>query len=400
MQQSDDFNEDGRFMSHALALARRGLYTTDPNPRVGCVLVRHGQIVGEGWHERAGQAHAEVNAIQAAGDRAGGATVYVSLEPCRHRGRTGPCTEALEAAGVHRVVVAMADPDPRTAGQGLAALRGAGIEVHCGLLEDQARDLNPGFIMRHTRGRPYVRIKMAASLDGRTAMADGESKWITGSLARRDVQRLRARSSAILTGIGTLLADDPSLTVRAAELGENIAIRQPLRVVVDRRLRTPVDASVLRQPGATLIVTGGELHDDHDVNDTRRALTDAGADILSLTDSDGGGGLVALMAALAERGVNEVLVEAGATLGGALLAEELVDEIVLYTAPVLLGDAARGLFHLPHIRTLTEGLALDVIDVRALGADWRITALPKKKGDRDKNGGEKNGDRSIFSEKK
>ena len=399
MQQSDDFNEDGnedshedgRFMSRALALARRGLYTTDPNPRVGCVLVRHGEIVGEGWHERAGQAHAEVNAIRAAGDRAGGATVYVSLEPCRHRGRTGPCTEALEAAGVRRVVVAMADPDPRTAGQGLAALRGAGIEVHCGLLEDQARDLNPGFVMRHTRGRPYVRIKMAASLDGRTAMADGESKWITGSLARRDVQRLRARSSAILTGIGTLLADDPSLTVRAAELGENIAIRQPLRVVVDRRLRTPVDASVLRQPGATLIVTGGELHDDdHDdrnVNDTRRALTDAGADILSLTDSDGGGGLVALMAALAERGVNEVLVEAGATLGGALLAEELVDEIVLYTAPVLLGDAARGLFHLPHIRTLTEGLALDVIDVRALGADWRITALPKKKGDRDKNGG-------------
>ena len=409
MQQSDDFNEDGnedshedaRFMSRALALARRGLYTTDPNPRVGCVLVRHGEIVGEGWHERAGQAHAEVNAIRAAGERAVGATVYVSLEPCRHRGRTGPCTEALEAAGVHRVVAAMADPDPRTAGQGLEALRRAGIEVHCGLLEGQARDLNPGFVMRHTRGRPYVRIKMAASLDGRTAMADGESKWITGRLARRDVQRLRARSSAILTGIGTLLADDPSLTVRAAELGENIAIRQPLRVVVDRRLRTPVGASLLRQPGATLIVTRSDLSDDDhgngNVNDTRRALTDAGADILSLTGSDGSGELAALMAALAGRGVNEVLVEAGATLGGALLAEELVDEIVLYTAPVLLGDAARGLFHLPHIRTLTEGLALDVSDVRALGADWRITALPKKKGDRDKNGGEKNGDRSIFS---
>ena len=379
MHLSDEFYEDGhedeRFMSRALALARRGLYTTDPNPRVGCVLVRDGEIVGEGWHQRAGQAHAEVNAIRAAGERAGGATVFVSLEPCRHRGRTGPCTEALEAAGVVRVVAAMADPDPRTAGQGLEALRRAGIEVHCGLLEDQARDLNPGFVMRHTRGRPYVRIKMAASLDGRTAMADGESKWITGSLARRDVQRLRARSSAILTGIGTLLADDPSLTVRAAELGENIAIRQPLRVVVDRRLRTPLDASLLRQPGATLIVTHSGLSGD----DGRRALTEAGAEILCLSDSGEGGELAALMAALAERGVNEVLVEAGATLGGALLAEELVDEIVLYMAPVLLGDTARGLFHLPHIRALAQGLTLDVIDVRPLGNDWRITALPKKK---------------------
>jgi diaminohydroxyphosphoribosylaminopyrimidine deaminase/5-amino-6-(5-phosphoribosylamino)uracil reductase len=382
MHLNDDFyedghehgHEDGGFMSRALALARRGLYTTDPNPRVGCVLVRDGAIVGEGWHERAGQAHAEVNAIRAAGERASGATVYVSLEPCRHKGRTGPCTEALEAAGVRRVVAAMEDPDPRTAGQGLEALRGAGIEVHCGLLEDQARDLNPGFVMRHTRGRPYVRIKMAASLDGRTAMADGESKWITGTAARRDVQSLRARSSAILTGIGTLLADDPSLTVRAAELGENIAIRQPLRVVVDRRLRTPVDAALLRQPGATLIVTRREYGGSGNGNDRRRALTDAGAEILSLTDS---GGLAALMSALAGRGVNEVLVEAGATLGGALLAEELVDEIVLYTAPVLLGDTARGLFHLPQIRTLAQGLALDVIDVRALGSDWRITAIPR-----------------------
>ena len=219
MRHSDDLHEEGRFMSRALELARRGLYTTDPNPRVGCVLVRDGEIVGEGWHERAGEAHAEVNAIRAAGERAGGATAYVSLEPCRHRGRTGPCTEALVAAGVRRVVAAMTDPDPRNAGQGLEALRGAGILVHCGLLEDRARDLNPGFVMRHTRGRPYVRIKMAASLDGRTAMADGESKWITGPAARRDVQRLRARSSAILTVIGTLLADDPSLTVRAAQLG-------------------------------------------------------------------------------------------------------------------------------------------------------------------------------------
>ncbi len=387
MQPRDDFNarnredgrqngdEDERFMSRALVLARRGLYTTDPNPRVGCVLVRHGETVGEGWHQRAGQAHAEVNAILAAGARADGATAYVSLEPCRHQGRTGPCTQALAAAGVRRVVAAMTDPDPRTAGQGLEALRAAGIQVHCGLLEDQARDLNPGFIMRHTRGRPFVRIKMAVSLDGRTAMADGEAKWITGSSARRDVQRLRARSSAILTGIGTLLADDPSLTVRPAELGENVAIRQPLRVVVDRRLRTPVDASLLRQPGATLIVTGSDQAEH-----SRRALTDAGAEILSLSPSGGGGELTALMAALAERGINEVLVEAGATLGGALLAEELVDEIVLYMAPVLLGDAARGLFHLPQVQTLAQGLALDVMDVRGVGGDWRITARPKRRG--------------------
>ncbi len=365
-------SDDSHFMSRALELAQRGLYTTDPNPRVGCVLVRDGEIVGEGWHRRAGEAHAEVNAIRAAGERAGGATAYVSLEPCRHRGHTGPCTEALVASGVRRVVAAMTDPDPRTAGQGFEALRGAGIEVACGLLEDQARAVNPGFVMRHTRGRPYVRIKMAASLDARTAMADGESKWITGAAARRDVQRLRARSSAILTGIGTLLADDPALTVRAAELGENIAVRQPLRVVLDRRLRTPVDAALLRQSGTTLIATrSGD-------RGARRKLTDAGAEILCLTDDDADSGeLATLMAALAGRGINEVLVEAGATLAGALLGEELVDEIVLYTAPVLLGDTARGLFHLPHIRTLAQRLALDVTDVRAVGEDWRITALPR-----------------------
>ncbi len=368
-------SDDSHFMSRTLELARRGLYTTDPNPRVGCVLVRDGEIVGEGWHQRAGQAHAEVNAIRAAGERANGATAYVSLEPCRHRGRTGPCTEALVTAGVRRVVAAMTDPDPRTAGQGFETLRGAGIEVVCGLLEDQARAVNPGFVMRHTRGRPYVRIKMAASLDGRTAMADGESKWITGAAARRDVQRLRARSSAILTGIGTLLADDPALTVRAAELGEDVAIRQPLRVVLDRRLRTPVDAALLRQSGTTLIATRS------DDRGARRKLADAGAEILCLSgndaDSDGRSELATLMAALAGRGINEVLVEAGATLAGALLGEELVDEIVLYTAPVLLGDTARGLFHLPHIQTLAQRLALEVIEVHAVGSDWRITALPR-----------------------
>ena len=363
MYQSDDSG----FMSRALELAERGLYTTDPNPRVGCVLVVDGNIVGEGWHARAGDAHAEVNAIDAAGGQATGATAYVSLEPCHHHCRTGPCTEALVKAGVQRVVAAMADPDPRTAGQGLEALRQAGMAVECGLLEDQARALNIGFATRHTRGRPYVRIKMAASLDGRTAMASGESKWITGPAARRDVQRLRARSSAIVTGSGTLLADDPALTVRAAELGEDVAFLQPLRVVLDRRLRTPADASLLTQPGATLIATRSHQQD------ARHSLMDHGAEILSL-DDDGDGELAMLMAALAARGINEVLVEAGATLSGALLDAQLVDEIVLYLAPMLLGDTARGLFHLPHIQSLTQALPLDITDITPLGNDWRITA--------------------------
>lgn len=362
-------SDDARFMSRALALARRALNTTDPNPRVGCVLVRDGDIVGEGWHQRAGEDHAEIIAIRAAGARADGATAYVSLEPCHHHGRTGPCSEALLLAGVRRVVVAMTDPDPRTAGQGLEALRGAGLDVLSGLLEDQARALNPGFVMRHTRGRPYVRVKMAASLDARTAMAGGESKWITGAEARRDVQRLRARSSAILTGSGTLLADDPALTVRPAELGEGIDFEPPLRVVVDRRLRTPADARLLGGSGGALIATRA----GH--GDRRRALVAAGAEILEV--SDDAGGLVMLMAALAGRGINEVLVEAGATLCGALLEAELVDEMVLYMAPLLLGDGARGLFHLPGIETLAQGLKLEVVEVQPVGKDWRITAKPR-----------------------
>ncbi len=361
-------SDDPRHMSRALELARRGLYTTDPNPRVGCVLVRAGEVIAEGWHARAGEAHAEVSALRAAGERARGATAYVSLEPCCHQGRTGPCTEQLVAAGIARVVVAMIDPDPRTSGRGLAALERAGIEVSSGLLEEEARALNPGFVARHTRGRPYVRIKMAASLDGRTATADGESKWITGAAARRDVQNLRARSSAILTGSGTVLADDPALTVREVPAGEDPdGLRQPLRVVLDRRLRTPANASMLRQPGATLIATTS------DDGGARKRLTDAGAEVLSLA-SDAHGGLVSLMTTLAGREINEVLVEAGATLAGALLEAAVVDEIVLYTAPLLLGDRARGLFHLPQVRRLSHGVALDIVDVRAIGDDWRTTA--------------------------
>lgn len=359
--------DDSRYMGRAIELAARGLYTTDPNPRVGCVLVRDGQIVGEGWHARAGEPHAEVNAVRAAGDRARGATAYVSLEPCRHQGRTGPCTEALVQAGVQRVVAAMADPDPRNAGKGLEALRAAGVHVDCGVLEEQARSLNPGFVMRHTHGRPYVRVKTAASLDGRTAMADGESKWITGPAARRDVQRLRARSSAVLTGSGTVLADDPALTVRATELGEEADFQQPLRVVVDRRLRTPVDAAILRGPGTTLIATRG----DH--GHRGRALRDAGAELVVL---DADRELPALMGALARRGVNEVLVEAGASLAGAVLEQGLADELVIYLAPVLLGDGARGMFHLPGVASLAQGLGLVITGVEPLGDDWRVTARP------------------------
>jgi len=362
-------SEDRRFMSRALTLAARAQNTTDPNPRVGCVLVNGSEIVGEGWHQRAGEAHAEVNAIAAAGPRAAGATAYVSLEPCRHHGRTGPCTEALKAAGVRRVVAAMTDPDPRTAGAGLAALDAAGIQVTSGVLEGEARALNPGFVMRHTRGRPYVRLKMAASLDARTAMANGESKWITGAAARRDVQRLRARSSAILTGSGTLLADDPALSVRAAELDEHLDFRQPLRVVLDRRLRTPPTARLLGEPGESLIATRAVDRG------ARRALEQAGAELLDLGDEENA--LPALLAALAARGVNELLVEAGATLAGALLEARLVDEIIIYMAPLLLGDAARGLFHLPRIRSLAEGMQLDIVDVQAVGEDWRITARPR-----------------------
>jgi diaminohydroxyphosphoribosylaminopyrimidine deaminase/5-amino-6-(5-phosphoribosylamino)uracil reductase len=369
--------EDRKFMHRALELARHGLFSTDPNPRVGCVMVNDGVVVGEAWHEQAGAPHAEVNALVAAGDRARGATAYVSLEPCRHRGRTGPCTQRLVDAGVRRVVAAMVDPNPEMAGRGLAELEAAGIQVASGVLEQGARALNPGFVMRHTQGRPFVRIKLAASLDGRTAMASGESKWITGSAARRDVQRLRARSSAVLTGIGTVLADDPALTVRAAELAgddqlvlPDTAPRQPLRVVLDDGLRTPADAGLLAQPGATLIVTTS------DDPKRGRPLQDAGAEVLVLPARDGRVALPELLAELASREANEVLVEAGATLAGAFVADHLVDEIVVYLAPVLLGNDARGLFALPHIQRMNQRVPLEIVDVQPVGKDWRITAVP------------------------
>lgn len=359
---------DTRHMAQALALARRGLYTTAPNPRVGCVLARGERVIASGFHRRAGCEHAEIAALRAAAEPVTGATAYVSLEPCSHHGRTPPCTEALIEAGVARVVAAAPDPNPLVAGSGLGRLRAAGIEVHCGVLEREARALNPGFFKRMSTGLPWVRVKLAMSLDARTAMADGSSKWITGPAARADVQRLRARSCAIVTGIGTVLHDDPRLDVRLPADGAGSAPgRQPVRVVVDSRARTPAAARVLGQPGETIVVTAG-------ADAAReRALAAAGATLLHLPDATGGIDLHALLEHLGAAQCNEVLIEAGATLAGAVLRSGLVDELVFYVAPALLGSAARPLFELP-LASMDAKVALRIADVAAVGEDWRITA--------------------------
>ena len=362
----DFTSDDLRHMAQALKLARRGLYTTDPNPRVGCRIVRDGRVVGEGWHERAGEPHAEAHALKAAGELARGATAYVSLEPCCHAGRTPPCTQALIKAGIARVVAAMRDPNPRVAGQGIAEMEKAGIHVDVGLLQAEAERLNPGFIRRMTQGRPHVRVKLAVSLDGRTGLRSGESKWITGEAARADVQRWRARSSAILTGVGTVLADDPSLTVRDFDIG-----RQPLRVILDGNLSMRAEAKLLHLPGKTLVVTA--IDDDENAE----PLLVAGAEVLVLPDGPGKVGLQGLMQDLAGREVNEVLVEAGATVCGALLDAGLVDELVIYLAPHLLGSGARGMFNIPELAVMQDRVELEIDDVRAVGKDWRVIARVK-----------------------
>lgn len=357
--------EDYQYMARALRLAERGLFTTDPNPRVGCVLVREGEVIGEGWHERAGEPHAEINALQQAGPRATGATAYVTLEPCCHQGRTPPCTDALIAAGVTRVVAAMEDPNPQVAGQGLQALQQAGIKASAGVLSGEAAKLNAGFVMRMQQGRPLVRCKMAMSLDGRTAMAGGESQWITGEAARRDVHALRARSSAIMTGIGTVLADDPSLTARLDQVD---TVRQPARVILDSRLRMPPAAKLLELPGETLILTGAM-----DAEKQAR-LTRPGVRVVTLPLVDGRLDLPAVLQQLGRLEMNEVHLEAGATLCGALLQAGLVDELVVYMAPHLMGDAARGLFALPGLERMAQRIQLSINDIRAVGDDWRISA--------------------------
>ncbi len=358
--------DDYRFMARALQLAERGRYTTDPNPRVGCVIVRGGEIVGEGWHMRVGEPHAEVHALRQAGERAQDATAYVTLEPCSHRGRTPPCAAALVTAKLRRVVVAMKDPFPQVAGQGLAHLQAAGIEVACGLMTTQAEALNPGFLRRQRRGRPYVRCKVAMSLDGRTAMASGESKWITSPEARQDVQRLRARSSAIVTGIGTVLADDPLLTVRLDE-----EVKQPVRVVLDSQLRFPLQAKMLSRGGPVWIAT------EKGHSGQQESLRRAGAEIVDLPPQRGhapGVDLDALLLALAEKSINEVLVEAGPTLSGAMIAGGWVDELVVYMAPHLMGSEARGLLHLPGLTTMAQRIELDIFDLRSVGRDIRLSA--------------------------
>jgi len=356
---------DTDHMRHALELAERGLFTTDPNPRVGCVLVRDDEVVGEGWHAFAGGPHAERVALGAAGERARGATAYVSLEPCNHTGRTGPCTEALIDAGVARVVCATRDPNTGVRGGGMETLEQAGITTEVGVLEAEARTLNPGFFSRAQRGRPFIRSKLAVSLDGRTALANGLSQWLTGKAARQDVHRWRARSSAVLTGIGTLLADDPSLDARLDEPG--IEVRQPVRVIVDSGLRTPPDARTLSLPGDRLVFTASS--DDGKA----AALIRLGVRVERVGGSPHCD-LLEVARRLGDLEINEVWVEAGPGLNGALLGAGLVDELVIYVAPMVLGSVARGMFDLGELTALAQCPRLVFQDIRQIGADLRIIA--------------------------
>jgi diaminohydroxyphosphoribosylaminopyrimidine deaminase / 5-amino-6-(5-phosphoribosylamino)uracil reductase len=352
--------DDAAFMRRALALAERGLYTTTPNPRVGCVLVRDGRVIGEGWHERAGEAHAEVRAIadaRARGEATRGAVAYVTLEPCNHIGRTPPCTDALLEAGVARVVAAMADPNTGSR-SGAARLRAAGVRLDIGTMEADARAQNPGFVSRMQRARPWVRMKVAASLDGRTALTSGESQWITGTEARRDAHHWRARACAILTGIGTIRSDDPQLTVR-----EVATSRQPARIIVDRHAETPANARVLR--GGAIVVTAGP----------RNLSWPGDVETVALPDAEGRIDLLALMHELARRELNEIHVEAGAGLNGALLQANLVDEVLLYLAPCFMGDPARGVADFePGLTALGDRIGLDIDSVERVGADLRLIA--------------------------
>ena len=368
---------DTRMMARALQLARRGKYSVMPNPHVGCVLVRDGHVIGEGFTQPAGGSHAEIEALRAAAGHvngASGATAYVTLEPCSHQGKTGPCADALIAAGVSRVVVALQDPNPLVGGQGLEKLRSAGIAVDCGLLESEARQVIPGFIARMSRGRGRVRAKLAMSLDGRTAMASGESQWITGPAARQDVQRLRAMSCAVVTGVGTVRSDDCALTVRPDELGMDPAAaqlavrRQPLRVALDSSLQTPAGAKILDGSAPTLLCHDESLEVPADI-------IASAVDRLPLARGDNGLDLQALMDYLSARQCNEILVESGPRLAGALLQAGLLDELIVYMAPTLMGDRARPLLQLP-LDTMAQQVPLQIEDARRVGSDWRFTVIP------------------------
>lgn len=361
---------DHSFMARAIQLAAKGLYTTQPNPRVGCVIVLNGEIVGEGFHQQAGGPHAEAHALKQAAKKAKNATAYVSLEPCSHQGKTPPCANALIEAGVSRVVCAMQDPNPLVAGQGIKKLQAAGISVDCGVLQTEAEALNPGFIKRMKSGMPFVRVKLAMSLDGRTAMASGESKWITGAAARTDVQRLRARSSVVLTASGTVLADDPSMNVRvnAKDLDCAVEPHQPLRAIVDSQLKISAQSNIFKQAGECIVFTAV---------DEQQANRFTPGQVVSLPAVSGKVDLVKMLQHLAEQQLNEVHVEAGSELCGALLALQLVDEIVIYMAPHIMGDSAKGLFHLPELKAMAQRINLDIKEIRQIGKDWRITVLPQ-----------------------
>lgn len=354
--------DDHLFMMQALRLAKQGLNTSMPNPRVGCLIVKDGKVIGEGAHLRAGTPHAEVHAIQQASVSTNGATAYVTLEPCSHHGRTPPCAEALINAGVTKVVIAMQDPNPLVSGQGVALLKAAGIEVLIGLMQQQAQALNPGFIKRMTQRMPYIRSKIATSLDGKTALSNGVSQWITSAASRTDVQHWRARSCAIMTGIGTVLQDNPSLTVRDLEIG-----RQPLCVIVDSQLRIPIEAKVLNNKHVLIAFAT-------DVENKASQLTALGVELLCIPNEMGKVCLTSLLSHLASIEINELLVEAGEGLNGALMQLKQIDELVIYYAPKLMGNEGKSLFALPKLQTMAEAIDLNIVDVRQVGPDIRVLA--------------------------
>lgn len=361
---------DSDFMAEAIELARRGRFTTTPNPAVGCVIVQDEKVIGRGWHQWPGEAHAEVLALEDAGASVRGATAYVSLEPCSHFGSTPPCADRLVEAGIGRVVAAMRDPDGRVRGEGLAKLRAAGIEVDTPCHEARAREINPGYVKRSETGLPRVRVKLAMSLDGRTAMASGESRWITGEDAREAVQLLRAESCAIVTGIGSVLADDPRLSVRTEAARVDGRVRQPLRVLVDSELRTPLDSALFDEAGAVLVATTAQQ------NDAWNKLEARGAELVRLEGSDGRTDLSLLVRELGRRGVNEVLVEAGATLAAGFLEQGLIDELIVFIAPVVLGSSARPLFALPGLERMADAIRLEIQEVAQIGQDCVLVLKP------------------------
>lgn len=371
---------DYQHMSRALQIAQRGLYSTDPNPRVGCVIVKDNSVLAEGWHQKAGHPHAEIEALKNASENntfadVSGATCYVSLEPCAHHGRTPPCTEALIKAGIRRVVAATIDPNPLVAGKGLQQLNEADIETGSGLMEAQARELNPGFEMRMKQGRPFVRCKLAMSLDGKTALANGQSQWISSDESRMDVQRLRARSSAVMTGIGTVIADDPSMSVRLSGSSEWTKHgRQPLRVILDSDLEISPDAKILGLPGDVIIFNASEC------GDKKKQLANLGVEMVSVEAKRGSAFLEYVLRYLArEKEINEVLLETGSTLSGEMLQAGFIDELIIYLAPTLLGQDAKALFQLPLIDNMSDRISLNISDIRTIGKDIRIKATINRK---------------------